>query len=67
MENIQTAPEILNPEKLYRIWIKNHPGMTKAQFYQFLSFPTIERNIFLKENTQTTPSVHNNIIIIQAQ
>lgn len=63
METIQTTPEILNPDALFDIWIRNHPGMTKAMFLQWLITPCIERDIFLKENAETGYQFHNDIII----
>lgn len=63
MENIQTTPEILNPEALFELWAPVHPGVTRAMFFQWLSTPGIERDIFLKENAGVDYIVRNDITI----
>lgn len=63
METIQTSPEVLNPDALFDIWIRNHPGMTRAMFFQWLTVPGIEQDIFLKENAKTEYQFRNDIII----
>lgn len=63
MENIQTTPEILNLEALFQLWIRTHPGVTRAIFLQWLSTPGIERDLFLKENTTVDYVFKNDIII----
>lgn len=63
MENIQSATEILNVNTLFEYWSKSHPGMTKTLFFQWLTTPGIERDIFLKEQAETKYTFQNNIII----
>lgn len=54
-------------ESLYLLWRKNHPGMTKTHFYSWLSVPSVERDLFLQENTRTEYSCIDNVIITQVR
>lgn len=67
MENIQTTPEITEIESLYQLWKKNHPGMTRTHFYSWLSAPSMERNLFLQENTRPEYLSVDSVVIIQAK
>ena len=46
MNNIVTAPQIVDVDSLYEIWRQSYPG-SRAMFYSFLTTPSPERDIFL--------------------
>lgn len=44
--NIITAPQVANIDKLYKIWKRTHMG-SLSKFYEFMTAPSSERDMFV--------------------
>lgn len=62
----KTLPNIENTDKLYDLWLHAHSGMDKNSFYHFLTTPSRERELFLREHTVNEFSFQNNQLITKA-
>lgn len=55
------APASVDVETLFEKWKQSHSG-SLATFYEFMTTPTIERELFL--NSCTSRTVHNSAAIV---
>ena len=60
-QNNLVAPQIDDIDEVYSLW-KNSTGGSRAQFYDFMTTPSVERNRFLMKLDVKNEFVNNCLI-----